>query len=160
LNPKLINRLVVVRNIALVLLLFFGLRSENADAQRYGTLLGLMVVYVIWIRFREFPFMQNKVINYASYFGDVVFIALINYHSLLHPNYFFLLLYYLAILSTGAYLDAVRALVVNIFTLAALGYRLAELAGQTHTAAQPLVLGLTAAVLVAVAYLARQRSLG
>ncbi|WP_027363991.1 hypothetical protein [Desulfotruncus alcoholivorax] len=159
-NPKLLNYLVIARNIALVVLLFFGLRIENAGAQRYGTLLGLMVVYVIWIRLREFPFMQNKKIYYASFFGDVVLIALINYHSRIYPNYFFLLLYYLSILIAGAYLEANKALAVNVSTLAALVFKLADLAQQKNTVITPLLLGLPAVILVAVTYLARRQRMG
>ena len=156
-NPKLFHYLVFARNIALVLLLFFGLRIENADAQRYGTLLGLMVVYVIWIRLREFPIMQNSRFYYTSFLGDVVLIALINYHSQVYPNYLFLLLYYLSILSAGVYLKADKALAVNVFTLAALIFNLAGLTEHNNTVITPLLLGLPAVILVAITFLARRQ---
>jgi len=159
LNPKLLSYLVLARNIVLILLLFLGLRIENADAQRYGALFGLMVVYVILIRLREFPFMQNRRIYYTSFYGDVVLIALINYHSQVYPNYFFLLLYYLSILSAGAYLKADKLLAVNIFTLAALVFQLAGLAEHNNSVLTPLLLGLPAVVLVAITYLARRQSM-
>ncbi|SFG69508.1 hypothetical protein SAMN05660649_02390 [Desulfotomaculum arcticum] len=159
-SPKLFNFLVFARNIVLVLLLFFGLRFENADAQRYGTLLGLMVVYVILVRLREFPFVQNSRFYYTAFYGDVILIALINYHSQIYLNYFFLLLYYLSILSAGAYLSASKALAVNVFTLAALVFNLAGLAEQNNAVIIPLLWGLPAVILAAIAFLVRRKSMG
>lgn len=154
-----LHRFVYARNIILVLLLFFGLKIENADAQRYGTLLSLMICYVLWIRLREFPFMRKKRLYYASFWVDVIFIALINYHSMINPNYFFLLLYYLSIVNAGVYLGAVKGLAVNVFTFAVLLLNLIG-PGENFNNFMPLLLGLPAAVPVAVIYLVKRHGTG